>query len=36
VDRLRPIVERLGFGLEVAPQAARRLELRAYLDGTPS
>jgi hypothetical protein len=36
VDRLRPIVERLGFGLEVAPQAARRLELRAYPDGAPS
>jgi hypothetical protein len=26
------VVERLGFGLDIAPTAVRRLELREYLD----
>jgi hypothetical protein len=30
VEHVRPVVERLGFGLELAPSAARRLELREY------
>ena len=30
--QLRPVVERLGFGLDIAPTAVRRLELREYPD----
>jgi hypothetical protein len=36
VEQLRSVVERLGFGLEVAPSAARRLELREYPDAVGS
>ena len=32
LEQLRSVVERLGFGLEIAPSAARRLELREYPD----
>jgi hypothetical protein len=32
IEALRPVVERLGFGLDIAPTAVRRLELREYLD----
>jgi hypothetical protein len=30
LEQLRSVVERVGFGLEIAPSAARRLELREY------
>ncbi len=32
VEHVRSVVERLGFGLELAPSAAQRLELREYPD----
>jgi len=32
IEALRPVVERLGFGLDIAPTAVRRLELREYRD----
>jgi hypothetical protein len=30
IEHVRTVVERLGFGLELAPSAMRRLELREY------
>ena len=32
IEQLRSVVERLGFGLDIAPTAVRRLELREYPD----
>jgi tRNA A37 threonylcarbamoyladenosine synthetase subunit TsaC/SUA5/YrdC len=36
LEQLRSVVERVGFGLETAPSAARRLELREYPDAAGS
>jgi hypothetical protein len=33
VDHLRPLLDELGFGMALAPSAARRLELRTYDTG---
>jgi tRNA A37 threonylcarbamoyladenosine synthetase subunit TsaC/SUA5/YrdC len=36
LEQLRSVVERVGFGLDTAPSAARRLELREYPDAAGS